>query len=198
MACTKNPVIDYIDLIITLHTETPEKSISQIMQERGFAAIGADNEYCCPDCGNLSYIGPFIVEGNTVIKILDAAGFILNECCENYDINNVGQSDDFEAIICCNTFSNCAESFNSLMQQYTSSDPLGTFNIYRKGIYEYNTFNNASILCLLNAKITSLAVLDRIALLQAFTTEGGIITYCSDGNVYVGTLESFVNWVELL
>ena len=207
MACTKNPIIEYVNYIIQLHSENPSKSFTEYMQGDSFKDFGTIEEgvICCPDCGPISFIGPaYDSNGSDIFKDLfsNISPAIPNGCCENYDINVsdnllVNQSNkNYNSIVCCNDFSNCSETFNNLMQQYLFSNPEGFFGIYNRGIHEYDTFNNNTTLCELNTAIQSLNTEDKIGFLEAMFQLKGFVSYCNpnDGFIYAGTVEGMLNW----
>lgn len=203
MACTKNPIIEYINYILNAHEQNPNVSIAEIVQNNGVIDLGhvSDGEICCPDCGSVAYLGPVYDPGanqnltvliNTFLNIEPIEG-----CCDNYEINNTGndivkQGNKYNPRICCNSFGECGPVFNNLMQENLFSDPMGIYyGIYRAGVQEYNTFNNDSTLCLLNSVISSLSVFDKTDLLKAIFENGGLFSFCDSENdvIQAGTVK---------
>ena len=209
MACTKNPIIEYINSIINQHAVDPTKSFNTLMANN-FSIIGQNTEYCCSDCGYISFLGP--VTNSESISMLDAVYSIMGDgtfpksCCENYDIsdihligslNIISNSIKYQSKICCNDFNKCSTTFTDLMQKYLFAGSLGaidTYDTYRKGIHEYGTINGNSSLCLLVDKIQHLSDIDKKDFLDAFFTQGGFIVFCEGSNVWVGSTKSFLNW----
>jgi hypothetical protein len=208
MACTKNPIIEYINYILTLKAENPSSNIQTLMEDDAFIQIGNDAEVCCPDCGPAYFIGPVFnfddSSGNLNDLLKDIGEGVVLGCCENYDINSIEGNvivEDEKSIqkskICCNDFVGCSLTFFSIMQQNLFSNEI-YFSIgsYEGGIHEYSTFNNQSSLCLLNTAIESIEDNDvKAEFLNAFYRLNGFVAYCSgDGSVYAGTLNGFRAW----
>jgi len=208
MACTKNPILEYINQVITQHTANPGQTFEEVIRSIGFRNMGTQDDYCCSDCGNLSYIGFMFDKANNPI-LYDIYKFMQSNfpanCCENYDVNSLknitkdsilSQSNDaFFPSVCCNSFNDCAPVFNDLIQKYLFSNPAGIFDIYRNGIHEYGTFNGDSILCAINAKIQLLSDADKTGFFQAmYNTGGGFVSFCVEGQVFAGTVEAFAIW----
>lgn len=210
MACTKNPIIEYVNFIINLHNEDPELSFLDYFQGYPFQNVGtiSDGEVCCPDCGKLSFIGPaYSLRDDTDIlkNIYNWIGENFpTGCCENYDINQASctlpnETDkNYFSLICCNSFGDCAPVFNNMMQEYVFANPANANfgKIYSKGVHEYSTFNGDSTLCLLNTVIQTLSFTDKQDFLYAFGQSSGFVSFCDEGGdaIYAGTTEGFLNW----
>lgn len=211
MACTKNPVIEYVNFIINLHNEDPDLTFLDYFQGYPFQSLGAisDGEICCPDCGNLSFIGPAysLRDGSDILKniyTLIGSESFPKGCCENYDINQASCSlpsetdKNYESLICCNSFGDCAPVFNNMMQEYVFANPTSSYfgNIYINGVHEYSTFNVESTLCLLNTVIQTLSIADKQDFLYALGQVDGFVTFCDEGSdtIYAGTTAGFLNW----
>ena len=206
MACTKNPILDYIDSIISLHNDNPSAAFVELFAAHPFYLIGQNDTYCCSDCGTFSYIGPIFNRDNE--KILNHLYGMLGEsfpknCCENYDSNNLGkvlenniinQSNNYQAQLCCNSFNDCSSAYNNLAQKYLYSDPDNLFDTYPQGIYEYATYNGDSILCAIVAKIQLLDNASKTSFFNALNILGGFVTFCESSNIWVGTYTGFKNW----
>lgn len=205
MACTKNPVIEYINYILELKNETPESSIKDLMMGDSFIEIGQTSEYCCPDCGPGSFIGPMFSFGGSAVNVTNLIKDLGEEastgCCENYDINTIegvnaveSEKEDRFSKNCCNDFSTCSSTFFNLMQKFLFSNPSDNFDLYSGGIHEYDTFNNQSILCLIVEIINSLSDELKTEFLVAFYELNGFTAYCNGDFVYAGTFNGFRNW----
>jgi hypothetical protein len=209
MACTKNPIIEYINYILTLKAENPSSNIQTLMEDNSFRDLGTDDEYCCPDCGPLYFIGPVFDFDDTgvpnlrnLLKDIDEGASL--GCCENYDISSIAggaivqdEKSTQKSKICCNDFVGCSLTFFSIMQQHLFSNGIYfTPEPYEGGIHEYSTFNDQSVLCLINTAIESIEDDDvKAEFLNAFYRLNGFVAYCSgDGSVYTGTLNGFRAW----
>ena len=205
MACTKNPIIEYINTILEIKSQNPLLSIKDVMTDFSFIELGENTEFCCPDCGPVSFVGPayqFNVGDSNVSDLLKILGEgAPTGCCENYDINSLGFDDvvvqektERFSKACCNDFANCSLTFFNLMQEFVFSNPDGYFDLYIGGIHEYSTINNQSSLCLLTTLIESLDSTLKSEFLTAFYELNGITVYCNEGRVYAGTLNGFAAW----
>jgi len=206
MACTKNPILDYIDYIISLHNDNPSAAFVELFAAHPFYQIGTTDTYCCSDCGSFSYIGPiYNKDGTTLLNDLSRMleTYFPKNCCENYDSNNlkrllndnvINQSNDYNSTVCCNSFNDCSSAYNDLVQKYFWSDTEHNFDIYPDGIHEYGTFNGDSILCAIVAKIELFDNASKTSFFNAISILGGFVSYCQGGNVWVGTYQGFKNW----
>jgi hypothetical protein len=206
MACTKNPIVGYIDYIMGLYND-PENTntIQFLIEDNNFQNIGSSDEYCCPDCGDFTYLGPaFDSGGNDILvdNIFKAIG-TKSECCDNYDIQNtayaftiVDNAANINPLLCCNTFNSCSSEFNNLIQDNINS-PL-TQSLYQFGIREYGTINDESSLCLVLAKLKLLGNLGPGFPINSFLTamldNDGFVAYCDGTNVYAGTGTGIISW----
>lgn len=205
MACTKNPIVGYIDYIMGLYNTTGNTNTIQfLIEDNNFQNIGSSDEYCCPDCGDFTYLGPAFdaVPTDILISIFDVIG-IKSECCDNYDIQNTARAltitDNIAGanpLLCCNTFNSCSSEFNNLIQDNINS-PL-TQSLYQFGIREYGTVNNESSLCLVLAKLKLLGNLAPGFPINSFLTamldNDGFVAYCDGTDVYAGTGIGIKNW----
>lgn len=205
MACTKNPILDYIDILIADYN-TSARDFLDIITDHPFGQLGTNVDYCCPDCGGMSYVGLAIdVNGDSCLTTLysTAGGSFPLSCCENYDLNDIGlfvsssmigTSKSINSAACCNSFSTCSHVFNDLMQKHVFADPL-TLDVNRAGVQEYNTYSGDSLLCAINTKIQSLPDAGKISFLKClYNSQGGFVAYCQGSDVYAGTLEGFRFW----
>ena len=206
MACTKNPIVSYIDYIMGLYnTVGNTDSIETLVADNNFVNLGSSDEYCCPDCKNFTYLGPAInkVTSQDVLveSIFDTIG-TKSDCCDNYDIQNasyaatiVNNITAINPLLCCNTFNSCSSEFNNLIQDNVTS-PLGS--LYQFGIREYGTINNESSLCLVLAKLKLLGNLSPgfpiTSFLKAMIDNEGFVAYCDGTDVYAGTGAGIKNW----
>lgn len=208
MACTKNPIIEYINYILALKDANPSSNIQTLMEDDSFKDLGPNTEYCCPDCGPVYFIGPVFNfdDGSRNLNNLlkDIGEGVVLGCCENYDISSTegsaivqDEKSTQKSKICCNDFVGCSLTFFSIMQQNLFSNGIYfTAGFYEGGIHEYSTFNNESVLCLLNTAIESIEDNDvKAEFLNAFYKLNGLVAYCGgDGLVYAGTLDGFRAW----
>ena len=208
MACTKNPILDYIDMILSNHIDEPRKTFTEIINEIDVRQMQNPDEYCCADCGSISYVGQMFDKNNEswLFNIKERVGTYLSTgCCENYDVNNIRpvitqkivekSNDPYLSKVCCNSFNDCSAAFNNMMQQYVCSTPgTALFNPYVQGIHEFNTFNGDTILCAINAKIQTLNAADRSGFLDAIYNLGGFVSFCVEGQVFVGNASNFITW----
>jgi hypothetical protein len=207
MACTKNPIVSYIDYIMGLYNTTGNTdSIETLVADNNFVNLGSSDEYCCPDCGDFTYLGPAYntVESQDILidSIFDTIG-TRSECCDNYDIQNaayaftiVDNATNINPLVCCNTFNSCSTEFSNLIQDTTVS-PLSN-GLYQAGIREYGTVNNESSLCLVLAKLKLLGNLSPgfpiTSFLKAMIDNEGFVAYCDGTNVYAGTGTGIISW----
>lgn len=208
MACTQNPFIAYIDLLIASHTENPSISYTDLMDTNPFELVGEQYDVCPSDCGDFAFIGPVQkVDGSDPL----AACFSMlaqnfpTGCCENYDISDMEavvslslpiiSNDNYVSELCCNTFNDCATTFTNIVQKYLFSDSSGFFDQYVGGIHEYGTISGSSSLCILNSKILAFSDADKLDFLNGFFTLGGFVMFnAGSGDIYAGTTEGFLNW----
>ena len=203
MACSKNPIIEYLNNAIL-----DSQSVYNYMTENPFVNLGSSDLYCCPDC-ELYFLGPMVnkLESDqsplsNLQKLLDV-DFPYN-CCENYDINDATypnlskNSDTYQSKNCCNSFSDCVIELNNLIQlsPYSGYDISGV--IYKYGIQEYGTFDLDSMLCLINSKLNTTTTANKYYFVKGLLQYGGLVVYCYDGDVYVGTTQGFTSWYNSL
>lgn len=205
MACTKNPILDYIDILIADYNNSARDFVD-IVADHPFGQLGTNVDYCCPDCGGMSYVGVAIdVNGDNPLATIysTVGGSFPTGCCENYDLNDIAlfvssgmltSSKDINSAACCNSFSTCSHVFNDLMQKYVFADPL-TLDLNKAGVHEYNTYSGDSLLCAINTRIQSLPDPGRASFLNClYASEGGFVAYCNGSDVYAGTFAGFMNW----
>jgi len=203
MACTINPFVAYIDLLIAAHTANPGNSYDKLMEVTfSFVSIEPNNELCFGDCGNFAFLGPIL--DSSFNSNLKTCYDMLNinfplQCCENYDISSIQLFTDlnlpslsmlYNSELCCNSFNTCAPIFNNLMQEY-----FGKEDQYTPGIHEYGTFNGNSSLCLINDKIQGFSDTDKTDFLNGFYKYKGFVVYNNGlGQTWVGTTSGFLSW----
>ena len=90
MACTKNPILEYLTNAIA-----DSQSIYNYVTDNQFINMGSAELFCCPDC-ELYFLGPLINKTDSnrspLRLIFDLLSPSLNfpiNCCENYDANDL-------------------------------------------------------------------------------------------------------------
>jgi hypothetical protein len=187
MACTKNPVVEYIKYVISLYEADPAafgNSLFEAFDENTTHVFTSttNTEYCCPDCG--SYI--FTLYPAAITTFLGDNPGITDECCLNYDNNDILPSpylDFLHAVqaeglsVCCNSFQSCIEDFLKLLQDsYLSIDAA----MYRANVLELGTINGDSGLCVLYdyLKNSNLSANTLYVIFNVLTTYNGISVKC--------------------
>lgn len=203
MACTKNPILEYLTNAIA-----DSQSIYNYVTDNQFINIGSSELFCTPEF-EFYFLGPMsnkLESGDSPLKSIQTLlGLKFPfQCCENYDINDAlfanltKNSETYDSKSCCNSFSNCVADLNNLIQVSPYSDYDISGEIYKYGIQEYSTFDSDSMLCLINSKLNTTTLENNYYFVKSLLFYGGFVAYFHQGNIYVGTAQGFTSWYNSL
>ena len=139
---------------------------------------------CCPDCEVyfLGNVQPFLFLRETVTP----------SCCLNESTNKDQYSDFIEVgdsvIVCCNEFEPCLSNFE---ENFITT-------IFDLGLIETSYYDNHSNLCILNDIIMGLPYSNITELNHIVDSilELGIVIWCFNDNVFIGSADVYVEWVN--
>ena len=139
---------------------------------------------CCPDCEVyfLGNVQPFLFLRETVTP----------SCCLNESTNKDQYSDFIEVgdsvKVCCNEFEPCLSNFE---ENFITT-------IFDLGLIETSYYDNHSNLCILNDIIMGLPYSNITELNHIVDSilELGIVIWCFNDNVFIGSADVYVEWVN--
>ncbi len=179
-----------INPIVYLINEANVKSISD-GTSFGMAVAGLLNsgiyitdssKFCCPDCDDIYFLGAFELFTNDYLSIVPDM-----KCCYNYvgPINWMNQYPEIKNLECCKTdFVDCVSLINEL--------PEGQNITFSNSIFEYNTLNNNSGLCVLYQELKKNKFFDFPQELQDILNLG-IVVRCQDCKIFIGSSQTYYN-----
>ena len=165
--------------------------------DKGLVLSNAAN-VCCPDCTTSPVYVLASVE--SFLKFADSLNWLYEPdltCCINVQASietylKYNEAWEIEQYPCCNN------DFESCLSQFSTIASLD--RILDKGVVETNGFDGNTLLC----KIYDLFVNTPEDLLQGSTLsevfdrilDKGLVAYCCDCNVIIGSIETFLKWWE--
>lgn len=173
-----NPILYIIDEAIIASSENNTPLFEEItsLLDTGVLVTNS-NKFCCPTCNDiyyLGYLGPFMASLNTLLPDL--------KCCYNFTgpATLPGLS-TLQLLPCCDTnFIDCVSAINSGGSVITT------------GLFEYNSMNNESSLCIINDYLIAAGYYDVTAtLIEMFKV--GIVVKCEGCNLFIGSADAYSN-----
>ena len=173
-----NPILYIIDEAIVASTENDTSLFEEIVSllEAGVFVTNS-NKFCCPTCNDiyyLGYFGPFMTSLSTLLPNL--------ECCYNFTGPAASEGlSTLQLLSCCNTnFIDCVSAINS----------AGT--VITTGLFEYNSMNNESSLCIINNHLNAAGYYDvTTTLIEMFKV--GVVVKCDGCNLFIGSAKAYSN-----
>lgn len=171
-----NPILYVIDEAIIASTENNTSLLDEItlLLEAGVFVTNS-NKFCCPTCNDiyyLGYLGPFMESLITLLPNL--------ECCYNFTgpATSKGLS-ALQLLSCCDTnFIDCVSAVNS----------AGT--VITTNLFEYNSMNNESSLCIINDYLLAAGYYDVAATLTGMF-KVGVVVKCDGCNLFIGSADAY-------
>jgi hypothetical protein len=173
-----NPILYIIDEAIIASTEnnTPLSEEITLLLEAGVSVTNS-NKFCCPTCNDiyyLGYIGPFMASLNKLLPDL--------KCCYNFTGPATSEGlTTLQLLSCCdNNFIDCVSAINSGGSVITT------------GLFEYNSMNNESSLCIINDYLIAAGYYDvATTLIEIFKI--GVVVKCDGCNLFIGSASAYFN-----
>jgi hypothetical protein len=171
-----NPILYIIDEAIIASTENNTTLLTEILLLlNAGVSVTNSNKFCCPTCDDiyyLGYLGSFMTSLSTLLPDL--------ECCYNYTgpATLPGLS-TLQLLPCCDTnFIDCVSAINNGGSVITT------------GLFEYNSMNNESSLCIINDYLIAAGYYDVAATLTGMFN-AGIVVKCDGCNLFIGSASAY-------
>ena len=176
-ACV-NPILYIIDEAIIASAQNNTTLIEEILLLLGAGvSVTNSNKFCCPTCNDIYYLGllpSFMATLSAVLPDLN--------CCYNYTgPAGIEGLSTLQLLPCCDTnFIDCVSAINSGGSVVTTS------------LFEYNSMNNESSLCIINDYLIAAGYYDVAKTLAAMFSVG-IVVKCDGCNLFIGSAEAYFN-----
>jgi hypothetical protein len=171
-----NPILYIIDEAIISSTENNTTLLTEILLLlNAGVSVTNSNKFCCPSCDDIYYLGTL----STFMTSLDDLLPNLT-CCYNYTgPASPAALTTLQLLPCCDTnFIDCVSAINSGGSVITT------------GLFEYNSMNNESSLCIINDYLLSAGYYDVAATLTGMFN-AGIVVKCDGCNLFIGSANAY-------
>jgi hypothetical protein len=173
-----NPILYIIDQAIIASAENNTTLLTEILLLlNAGVSVTNSNKFCCPTCNDIYYLG-------TLSKFVTSLSGLLPNltCCYNYTgpATEPGLS-TLQSLPCCDTkFIDCVSAINN------------GGSIITAGLFEYNSINNQSSLCIINDYLISARYYDVSTILNGMFN-AGIVVKCNGCNLFIGSADAYFN-----
>ena len=171
-----NPILYIIDEAIIASTENNTTLLTEILLLlNAGVSVTNSNKFCCPTCDDIYYLGTlsaFMTSLDTLLPSLT--------CCYNYTgPAGVPGLATLQLLPCCDTnFIDCVSAINS------------GGSIITTGLFEYNSMNSESSLCIINDYLIAAGYYDVAATLTGMFN-AGIVVKCDGCNLFIGSASAY-------
>jgi len=171
-----NPILYIIDEAIISSTKNNTTLLTEILLLlNAGVSVTNSNKFCCPSCDDIYYLGTL----STFMTSLD--DLLPNlKCCYNYTgPASPAALTTLQLLPCCDTnFIDCVSAINNGGSVITT------------GLFEYNSMNNESSLCIINDYLLSAGYYDVAATLTGMFN-AGIVVKCDGCNMFIGSANAY-------
>lgn len=171
-----NPILYIIDEAIIASAENNTTLLTEILSLLNTGvSVTNSNKFCCPTCDDIYYLG-------TLSAFMASLDDLLPDltCCYNYTgPASPAALTTLQLLSCCDTdFIDCVSAINS------------GGSIITTGLFEYNSLNNESSLCIINDYLISAGYYD-VATTLAGMFNVGIVVKCDGCNLFIGSADAY-------
>jgi hypothetical protein len=171
-----NPILYIIDEAIIASTENNTTLLTEILLLlNAGVSVTNSNKFCCPTCDDIYYLGTLSAFMSSLDTLLPSL-----TCCYNYTgpAGAPGLA-TLQLLPCCDTnFVDCVSSINS------------GGSIITTGLFEYNSMNGESSLCIINDYLIAAGYYDVAATLTGMFN-AGIVIKCDGCNLFIGSASAY-------
>lgn len=171
-----NPILYIIDEAIISSTENNTSLLTEILLLlNAGVSVTNSNKFCCPACDDIYYLGTL----SAFMTSLDDLLLSLT-CCYNYTGPAAPTAlATLQLLPCCDTnFIDCVSAINNGGSVITT------------GLFEYNSMNNESSLCIINDYLLAAGYYDVAATLTGMFN-AGIVVKCDGCNLFIGSANAY-------
>jgi hypothetical protein len=171
-----NPILYIIDEAIISSTENNTTLLSEILLLlNAGVSVTNSNKFCCPSCNDIYYLGTLSAFTESLNELLPNL-----TCCYNYTGPATPAAlATLQLLPCCNTnFIDCVSAINNGGSVITT------------GLFEYNSMNNESSLCIINDYLIAAGYYDVTSTLAGMFS-AGIVVKCDGCNLFIGSANAY-------